>query len=68
VLAFARPYDATMTQPNTPSRTGKRVAIVLVVLWVVVIVGLYAVLAKLKMGGAEALRKDAPGAHAPSGH
>jgi hypothetical protein len=57
-----------MMQPTKPSRTGNRVAIALVVVWVVVIVGLYAVLAKLKMGGAEALRKDAPGVHAPSGH
>lgn len=51
-----------MTQPSKPSRTGNRVAIALVVVWVVVVVGLYAVLAKLKMGGAEALRKDASAA------
>lgn len=45
---------------STPhSRTGKRIALALVIVWVAIIVGLYAVLAKLKMGGAEALRRDA---------
>lgn len=66
---MTRPYDGAMTQPNTPSRTGKRIAIALVIVWVAIIVGLYAVLAKLKMGGAEALRSDATGhgaAHAPA--
>lgn len=48
---------------------GRRIAIALVIVWVAIIVGLYAVLAKLKMGGAEALRSDVPGhgaAHAPA--
>lgn len=38
------------------SSTGKRVAIGMVVLWLAVIVGLYVVIVRLKLGGAEALR------------
>lgn len=61
--------SGTPASGAAPSRTGRRIAIALVIVWVAIIVGLYAVLAKLKMGGAEALRSDAPGhgaAHAPA--
>jgi len=42
------------------SKTGTRVALALVLLWVVIIVALYVVLVRLKLGGAEALRSEPP--------
>ncbi|MFM9958184.1 MAG: hypothetical protein ACKVZJ_08900 [Phycisphaerales bacterium] len=49
------------------SRTGRYVALGMVVLWVAVVVGLYVVIVKLKLGGAAALR-EAPAAPASEPH
>ncbi len=47
-----------------PARTGRFIALGLVLLWLAVVVGLSVVLVRLKLGGAEALR--APDAGTPA--
>lgn len=54
------------------SKTGTRVALALALLWVVIVVALYVVLVRLKLGGAQALRSEpaqrANGAPDPHAH
>lgn len=50
----------------TPPRTGRWIALAMIVLWVAVIIALYIVIVRLKLGGAEALRSQpAPTQAAP---
>ena len=51
--------------PKQRSKAGRRIALAMIVLWLAVIVALYWVLVKLKLGGAEALRSPTPEQTAP---
>lgn len=51
--------DATNT-PGARRRTGRRVALAMLILWVLIVIAVYVVIVRLKMGGEEGIRTGPP--------